>query len=118
MLRATASLKVCTPTSNCSAPGGNFPITSRNASGRRSGIISKWTNNPGRLRARKNSRIARLAAMFRLNVLSTNLNCLAPRSSSRSISPRNAARGNCRTGTSSEERQNSQVNGQPRDAST
>jgi hypothetical protein len=37
----TSSLNDWMPTSNWSAPGGNFAMSSRNASGRRSGIISK-----------------------------------------------------------------------------
>ena len=47
MSAATSSLNVWMPTSNCSAPGGNLAMTSRNDSGSRSGIISKWIKMAG-----------------------------------------------------------------------
>lgn len=61
---------------------------------------------------------SRPIGMHRLNVRSTNLKCRAPRASSRCSDDRNSAKGNCRTASSSDDRQNSHPNGQPRDAST
>ncbi len=93
-------------------------MTSRSAPGKRSGTISKWKKCPGCQRSKKNSKIARLTCTLRLNVRSTNLNCRAPRSSNRCNWPSNTGSGARRTGISSDDKQNSHVNGHPRDAST
>ena len=62
--------------------------------------------------------IFRLVLMFRLKVRSTNLNSRAPRACSASSSPRKVSSANGHAVLSSADRQNSHLNGQPRDAST
>ncbi len=66
----TATLKVCTPTSNCNTSRGNRAIMSLSGAGRWSGITSKCTNSGGSpaagSRSRKNCRIRTAAAIFRL----------------------------------------------------
>ena len=59
-----------------------------------------------------------LVLTFRLNVRSTNLNRRAPRRYRVSISARKVSMPNGQAVLSSDDRQNSHLNGQPRDAST
>ena len=62
--------------------------------------------------------IFRLVLTFRLKVRSTNLNSRAPRACKASSSARKRSSGNGQAVLSSEDRQNSHLNGQPREAST
>ena len=83
------------------------------------GIISKWTNKPGRQRSRKNCRMARLDGDVEVEgaVDKFELTHAALQQPLHFRQQRRTAETG-RTGTSSDDRQNSHVKGQPREAST
>ena len=97
--------------------GGNRTISSRNASGSRSGIISKCKKSPANvLKEELKDRSA--GSWIQVESSIDELELLDPRSSSFSRCAIKPGRGIWRTGISREERQNSHVNGHPREAST
>ena len=119
MRSQTSSLNVWMPTSNCSAPAGNCADQLAQRLGQPIRDHLEVQEQARRVALEEELRGSRWQMLrFRLNVRSTNLNCRTPRSSSCCIAPRNASSGTLRTGTSSDERQNSHLNGQPREAST